>query len=71
MTAENRNTETKRQPWRDKHVSGATNKHVTIEEFLEKMFSKRSVPRLYSVVHWEKLASRESEVGGRSWRLLV
>jgi hypothetical protein len=31
-----------------KHMSATTNKHATIDKPLEKMFSVKSVPRLYS-----------------------
>jgi hypothetical protein len=33
---------------RGKHVSATTNKHATIEEILEAVFSMRFKPRLYS-----------------------
>jgi hypothetical protein len=36
--------------------------HTTIEELLEAVFSLRSVPRLYSEDHWEKLASHGWEL---------
>jgi hypothetical protein len=39
------------------HVSAATNKHATIEEFLEQVFPMKSVPRLYDKDQLDKQAS--------------
>jgi hypothetical protein len=50
MTPESWNNGARRnRPLLDKHVSAATNKKATIEEFLEAVFSMRPVPRLYNV----------------------
>jgi hypothetical protein len=49
MMAERRNSGTKKaaiaRRWCGEHISIATNKHATIEELLEAVFSVRSVPR--------------------------
>jgi hypothetical protein len=42
-----------------KHVSAATDMRATIEELLETLFSMRSVLRLHSEGHQEKLASHD------------
>jgi ribosome-interacting GTPase 1 len=53
-----RNSETKEATTatqrRGEHVSAATNKHATIEELLETVFSVWSAPRLYSEDKREK-----------------
>jgi hypothetical protein len=41
-----------------KHVSGATNQHMTIDELLELMFDVWSALRLYNEAQWEKLVSQ-------------
>lgn len=46
-----------------KHVSTAKNKHITMEEPLNAVFSIWSMSRLYSENHWEKLSSHDLGVG--------
>jgi hypothetical protein len=45
-----------------KHRSTATNKHTTVEELLEAVFSMRSLPRLYSEDHRVNLATYSKAV---------
>jgi hypothetical protein len=40
----------------DKYMSETTDTHATIEALLEAVVPMRSVPKLYSEGHWEKLA---------------
>jgi hypothetical protein len=52
-----------------KQASAATNRHGTIEELLEAVFSMMSVTRLYSEDQQEELVSRRSESAVRNLEL--
>jgi hypothetical protein len=62
--AESRNSGTRRgalgRQRRRKYISEPTNKHKTVEEWLEVVSSEWSVPKLYNESQQEKLVSRRS-----------
>jgi hypothetical protein len=51
-----------------KHISAATNKHATIQELLEAVFSLRSDQRLHNENERDKRGSRKSALvtGGKT-----
>jgi hypothetical protein len=67
--AESCNSETEEvaiaRQWLSRHISAATNQHVTIAELMEVVFSVWSMLKLYSEGQNEKLVSWRNLRGGR------